>query len=154
MPKLTLKGRIDITSPTRNDGVERVEITIGDVDACSEVLTVHLELADFARALTGTGRLPCAIETSTEQLGHVGTKHESKTEFVPDVGETSLFPFCVHGWRPRPGDFGNHHRWWVQDGKKGYTVSFFRNVKKEPDVTTTPDENATSGGRGLDHVHP
>lgn len=135
--RLNVKGKLSISRPSYGDGREEIVIKILDDAAGDDILHIHIPLDNFAKALTGQGRLDCMVDTSYEQLRHVGTILETKTVFVPgeygdDKGQ-ALAPFCVYGWKPCHGDFGNHHCSVNNNGVWGFNVKFVRNVptKKE-----------------------
>ena len=123
---MELKGKITISRPARGDDVEEVFISVVDSDASCEFLTIHLSLEDFARVLTGLGRVECVLETTPERLANVGTTHETKTEFVPgkysDNANQAVAPFEVDGWMAVSGYFGNGHRSGERDGVHGPVV--------------------------------
>lgn len=135
--KLTLDGKISITRPQDFDGNNEIHVEILDLDAVAVVARVKVVFSEFARALTGEGRIDCTIVTSNEQLALVGMQRETKTVFVRRMGydkaAEALAPYEVDGWKGRPEDYRNHHNWIVKNGNAGVNVVFTRHVPKKPE---------------------
>ena len=133
MKALKLDGTISVSrplnAPSHKDGFH---ITLTDDVSNVQFASIHVGLAEFAKALSSEGHIPVSI--TLRMLDKLGLVRELKKAFVPDLGSEgkSLAPFRVDGWEPgRAGEFGNHHYRHEHGGVKGYVCSFVRWVEKE-----------------------
>jgi len=134
----TLEGQLSITRPSYGDDREFIEISVVDVLSGSEFIEVKVKLDEFARALTGLGRVDCVFE---HKPALVGMTREWKTELVPFTAygtrrddesaiAQALRPFERDGWEGRVDDLFNGHR---RSGDGMQRVGFERYVEtKEP----------------------
>lgn len=115
-------------------------LEVVDSKSHSAGLTVYLTADQVAEMVVGNCEADAEVKWAF--MGNLGRRAENKQEFVPILGdvdwderdeqrEKSLAPFCVDGWHPRGGDFGNPHCWGKMDGVEGYYVVFFRNVQDD-----------------------
>ena len=107
-------GKISISSVGVRADQSFIQITIEDKDASVQLLEVEMDMASFARALTGLGYVPMKYEPGAFQK--IGKKMEHKTEevYFPDVADfgviaTALSEFEVDGWVGDAKDARNHH---------------------------------------------
>lgn len=124
----SLLGQITIT---RSRG-DVIHIYVEDCTSGCRVIEVTVEPADFARAITGMGFIPCVIEQFNAS-SKVGRKKEIKTENIrpPEykVGQTDadfakiLAPFEADGWVGDISTFRNRHNR-LEDGS--HRVTFRR----------------------------
>lgn len=130
-----LKGTIHIARIYGGDESAPICIEIVESNSGAEAISVRLDLAEFAEAITGKGRCSCVIDYFNDS-GVIGMKAEHKTEIVPvpPFGERSdgwedkaLAPFEVDGWSARRADITNSHR----KVKGGQAVVFFRHVRED-----------------------
>lgn len=158
-----LDGRISISRPNRSSGVETINIEITDETSRTRFLEVEIDMADFARALTGLSYVPIKFDLVRSDL--VGTLKENKTEVIvvprslcynsddkiDYVRKMFLEPYEKEGWYARDGleSFSNSHNYLsdketakrgivIGPNEKAVEVVFFRNVR----VDGTPVERA------------
>ncbi len=114
-----LKGKITISRPTSSHAEPYVSITVIDELAGREAVSVEIELANFAEALTGLSRVPCKLEWNDS--GVIGKIRETKTEpvFIPgkvyasnrdEIARNALANHETDGWTGSVSDATNHHR--------------------------------------------
>ena len=126
-----LKGHLTISRPQCGGGEKYISITFVDEKSSAEFLAAKIDLANFAEALTGLGRVECSFELRPSLVG--------KTEEIKDVEvivsdgaysltdkqlEDILAPYERNGWKGHLRDLKNHHRRTTH----GYTVTFERYV--------------------------
>ena len=116
-------GKITISSVGARADQTFILITIEDKDASVQLLQVEMDMASFARALTGLGYVPMKYEPGAFQK--IGKKMENKTEevHIPDevfykqedaddaVIALCLSEFEVDGWKGSVRDVKNHHNY-------------------------------------------
>lgn len=125
-----MNGKITIT---RNSN-DKIHITISDSDSAVTFFDGHMELEDFASAVTGLSR--CPIEFRLMGTEKVGMKLENKTiripypydwtlgkPFMEDMREL-VKPYEVDGWKATDIESMNHHKY----SNQKYAVSFRRYV--------------------------
>lgn len=134
-----MQGRITISRPIGLD-VGSVAIEIEDVASCIPFLSIQVGYANFTKALTGQGYIPCEFETRGLEL--IGKRREAKTQhiFVPDGSyETrdkrayDAVKQCEKdGWKGRHEDALNFHkRKEAESDGAWYEVTFTRHVENE-----------------------
>lgn len=72
----TLKGKLTIGRPSRGDGVEQIEIRLKDVLSNARFLTIVVDPATFALAVTGLSEQEVKFEV--EDLDKVGLRKERR----------------------------------------------------------------------------
>jgi hypothetical protein len=131
------KGNFSISRLSCSDGRSYIRINVTEEASRVQFLELEVELADFAKALTGLGYQECDLEL--RRLDLLGKQLEIKTEVVPrpkgwkvDESEVKriLAPFEVDGWLGCTRDLCNHHNWVGQDK---VSVVFHRYVDKQKD---------------------
>ena len=134
-----MQGRITISRPAGHD-IDSITIEIEDTLSCVPFLSVQVGYANFTKALTGQGYIPCEFETRGLEL--IGKRRETKTVCirVPD-GPYETRDKRAHnavkqcekdGWKGRHEDALNFHRRKESDaGGAWYEVTFTRHVENE-----------------------
>lgn len=134
-----MQGKITISRPIGHD-VESITIEIEDILSGVSFLSVQVGYANFTKALTGQGYIPCEFETRSLEL--IGKRRETKTErvFVPD-GSYETRDKRAHnaveqcekdGWKGYYEDALNFHkRREVESNGAWYEVTFTRHVENE-----------------------
>ena len=113
-------GKITISSVGMRCDQSFIQITIEDKDSAVQLLKVEMDMASFARALTGLAYVPMKYEPGAFQK--IGKKMEHKTEevHIPSVATdaatdagivAALTEFEVDGWKGSPKDARNHHNY-------------------------------------------
>ena len=134
-----MQGRITISRPAGYD-IDSITIEIEDTLSCVPFLSVQVSYANFTKALTGQGYIPCEFETRGLEL--IGKRREAKTEhvFVPDGSHetrdkrayNAVKQYEKDGWKGRREDALNFHRRKEADaGGVWYEVTFKRHVEDE-----------------------
>lgn len=126
------KGKFTITSPCNSDGRRYISITIIETLSLTEFISVELDHAAFAEALTGLSRQDCEFELRPDC---VGMQRETKVEILNvtklgykrDSKEDAEFlkPYEVDGWKGRADDLHNGHN----GPEKARKVNFKRHIK-------------------------
>lgn len=118
-----MKGQITISRPMRGD---HIVITCDDDASGVQFVEIKINLADFARVVTGLGHVDCEF---TLRPKYVGMTREHKTEIVQyalgDDQDEVLKPYEVDGWVANRRCLGNIHS---REGQHLYKVTFHRFV--------------------------
>lgn len=121
-----LPGKITISRVSGSS--EYIRIVVVDEKSGCEIVEARLEFDEYARALTGEGRVNCRLRYNETSL--IGKTKQTKRVVVPcspeerrdaDLGKL-LAPFEVDGWIGRIADLTNPHN---REGD-GYSVIFER----------------------------
>jgi hypothetical protein len=114
-----------------------MSVYITDQKSHCRILEVSFGLAEFMDILTGRGGLSAEGELYLDNP--LGCTPEHKEELLPrpqkynDEKEAAklIKPFEVDGWRARPEDLHNHHRW---AGENQVQVTFSRFIRPDGSV--------------------
>ena len=134
-----MQGKITISRPVGHN-IEVITIDIEDESSGVSFLSVLVGYADFAKALTGQGYIPCEFEIRGLEL--IGKRRETKTEhvFVLDGSyETRDKRACnaveqyeKDDWKGCREDTLNfHRRKETESDGAWYAVTFTRHVENE-----------------------
>ena len=141
------KAKITISRPSSYDGEETIKITIKDVDAASEVITLELSYEAFTQAITGLSLVSCDMTLGDlEVVGRV--REQSSLIFeIPEgarssKGKSDIIKAAAlatpNGWTP-PTYFGSQNSFFKKGGVEYATGLMLRWVEKEG--STDGDKN-------------
>ena len=122
---------LSISYPQHGDGRRVTSLTITDDISGAQVVDLEIDITQWALALTSLASRPATMEFRDAAFGRIS---EHKEELVPDLG--ALAPFCVDGWKPRQGDYGNNHCYVSKGEKRFCRVIFHRYVEPTPGALT------------------
>jgi hypothetical protein len=145
----TLKGNISLSRTSSNveEMHNKVHITLEDELSSAQVVSIWMELKEFAMMITGLSSITCTFEFNDG--GVVGMKREYKiveievpNDWYPRLNKDMalskpwevsdlLAPYEVDGWKARREDMFNHHNRVYTKDRTWYRVAFVRFVSTD-----------------------
>ena len=131
------KAKLSISRPSYGDDRKKIKISIEDSDAIITFLDIEIDLADFAKCITGLGMVDCDMEV--RGLENVGKKRESMPIVfeMPSVGWGMKRGTAVElsqkaapeGWTCSTY-FGSQDSFFTKDGRDYARTTAYRWVEK------------------------